>query len=105
MRTDTLSEKAVTHVSYQQYLGTVANEEDGFRQAFRDAFLRALREQLTERQFEVLWMTEVEGLSGKEVAGRLYISPSAVSRHLTRGKRRLRQLLEYNLDLKHQHFS
>lgn len=41
---------------------------------------------LTERQFEVMWLKEIEGLSGKEISGRLDISQSAVSRHLTRGK-------------------
>ena len=41
---------------------------------------------LTYRQYEVLWLHEIEGLSGKEISGRLDISQSAVSRHLTRGK-------------------
>lgn len=41
---------------------------------------------LTDRQYEVLWLHEIEGLSGKEISGRLDISQSVVSRHLTRGK-------------------
>ena len=41
---------------------------------------------LTDRQYEVLWLHEIEGLSGKEISGRLDISQNAVSRHLTRGK-------------------
>lgn len=41
---------------------------------------------LTDRQYEVLWLHEIEGLSGKEISGRLDISQSEVSRHLTRGK-------------------
>lgn len=41
---------------------------------------------LTDRQYEVLWLHEIEGLSGKEISGRLDISQSAVSQHLTRGK-------------------
>lgn len=41
---------------------------------------------LTDWQYEVLWLHEIEGLSGKEISGRLDISQSAVSRHLTRGK-------------------
>lgn len=35
---------------------------------------------LTERQFEVMRLKEVEGLSGKEVAAKLGISQSAVLR-------------------------
>ena len=41
---------------------------------------------LTDRQYEVLRLHEIEGLSGKEIAYKLGISQSAVSRHLTRGK-------------------
>ena len=80
-------------------------KQRGFRQAFRTAFFRAMREQLTPRQYEVLWMIEVEGLSCKQCAERLGISPSAVSRHCSRGKKRLRTLLAYNLELRHQYFS
>lgn len=39
---------------------------------------------LTDRQYEVLWLHEIEGLSGKEISGRLGISQSAVSRHSLR---------------------
>ena len=53
----------------------------------------------------MLWLKEVEGLSGKEIAYKLGISQSAVSRHLTRGKKRLRVLLAYNLELRSQRFS
>ena len=53
----------------------------------------------------MLWLKEVEGLSGKEIAYKLGISQSAVSRHLTRGKARLRVLLAYNLELRSQTFS
>lgn len=44
---------------------------------------------LTERQYEVLWLHEIDGLSGKEVAAKLGIGMSAVSRHLTKGKHKI----------------
>ena len=50
------------------------------------ALYREYKRILTDRQYEVLWLHEIEGLSGKEISGRLDISQSAVSRHLTRGK-------------------
>ena len=50
------------------------------------ALHREYKRILTDRQYEVLWLHEIEGLSGKEISGRLDISQSAVSRHLTRGK-------------------
>ena len=81
MRTVALSEHTATRLAYRQYLGLLAEDDRGFRQAFRTAFFRAMREQLTPRQYEVLWMIEVEGLSCKQCAERLGISPSAVSRH------------------------
>ena len=104
MRTVALSEHTATRLAYRQYLGLLAEDDRGFRQAFRTAFFRAMREQLTPRQYEVLWMIEVEGLSCKQCAERLGISPSAVSRHCSRGKKRLRTLLAYNLELRHQYF-
>ena len=85
MRTVALSEHTATRLAYRQYLGLLAEDDRGFRQAFRTAFFRAMREQLTPRQYEVLWMIEVEGLSCKQCAERLGISPSAVSRHCSRG--------------------
>lgn len=105
MRTVALSEHTATRLAYRQYLGLLAEDDRGFRQAFRTVFFRAMREQLTPRQYEVLWMIEVEGLSCKQCAERLRISPSAVSRHCSRGKKRLRTLLAYNLELRHQYFS
>ena len=61
MRTVALSEHTATRLAYRQYLGLLAEDDRGFRQAFRTAFFRAMREQLTPRQYEVLWMIEVEG--------------------------------------------
>ena len=78
--------------------------DGAFRRQCREACFRALHEQLTARQYEVLWLSEVEGLSGKEISYKLGISQSAVSRHLTRGKKRLRVLLAYNLELRSQSF-
>lgn len=58
MRTVALSEHTATRLAYRQYLGLLAEDDRGFRQAFRTAFFRAMREQLTPRQYEVLWMIE-----------------------------------------------
>lgn len=105
MRPGVLSDRAAAHAAYTQYLTAQAGDDGAFRAAFREAFFRALHEALTPRQYEVLWAHEVEGLSGKEIAARLCISQSAVSRHLTRGKKRLRLLLSYNLELRCEQFA
>ena len=105
MMTGGLAERAADRAAYDDYLAAMASDNSAFRAAFRDAFFEALREEMTDRQYEVLWMREVEGLSGKEIAYKLGISQSAVSRHLTRGKRHLRRLLAYNLELRNQFFA
>ena len=105
MKTNGPFEWQADRAAYEQYVAELGADNRAFRAAFREAFFHALREQLTERQYEVLWMNEVEGLSGKEIAYKLGICPSAVSRHLTRGKKRLRVLLAYNLELRGKVFS
>lgn len=105
MRTSGLFKREADRAAYEDYIAALAGDDSAFRAAFREAFFRALKEQLTGRQYEVLWLNEVEGLSGKEIAYKLGISQSAVSRHLTRGKTRLRRLLAYNLELRNQSFS
>ena len=95
-------EREADRAAYEGYLAALASDDSA---SFRDAFFHALKEQLTDRQYEVLWLREVEGLSGKQIAYKLGISQSAVSRHLTRGKARLRVLLAYNLELRSQTFS
>ena len=98
-------EREADRAAYEGYLAALASDNSAFRASFRDAFFHALKEELTDRQYEVLWLREVEGLSGKQIAYKLGISQSAVSRHLTRGKARLRVLLAYNLELRSQAFS
>lgn len=104
MKTGVQADRALDRAACEQYLAGLSADDSAFRAAFREAFFRAMREQLTRRQYQVLCMSEVEGLSGKEISYKLGISQSAVSRHLTRGKKRLRVLLAYNLELRHQVF-
>ena len=105
MQTNGQFEHRADHAAYEAYLAPLGPDDSASRASSRDAFFRALREELTGRQYEVLWHKEVEGLSGKEIAYKLGISQSAVSRHLTRGKKRLRVLLAYNLELRNRTFS
>ena len=105
MQANRLFEREADRAAYEGYLSALPSDNSAFRASFWDAFFHALREELTDRQYEVLWLKEVEGLSGKEIAYKLGISQSAVSRHLTRGKKRLRVLLAYNLELRSQRFS
>lgn len=60
--------------------------------------LRVARErELTPRQRMVVEMRYDQGLSGREIARRLKVNPSTVSRTLSRAKNRLRQYLRYTI--------
>lgn len=59
-----------------------------------DELLAVLRELLSPLQYEVYRLYEIEGLSGKEIATRLYISQPAVSRHLTAARGTIRRAYE-----------
>ena len=53
---------------------------------------------LTFASMKVMWLKEIEGLSGKEVAAKLGISQSAVSRHSLRGMNVIRKILKKEID-------
>lgn len=58
--------------------------------------LRQARErELTPRQRQVLHLRYDQGLSGREIARRLKLNPSTVSRTLSRARARLRHYLQY----------
>ena len=50
------AEKQFERSAYDSYLRKLSEEEDGFRHSFRTAFFQAMHEELTGRQYEVLWM-------------------------------------------------
>lgn len=56
----------------------------------------AIDEELTERQRELISLYYIEQMSMTEIAQRLDLSPSTVSRTLKRGRGRLKKYLKYN---------
>lgn len=56
----------------------------------------AMTEELTHRQRELISLYYLEEISMTEIAHRLGISPSTISRTLKRGKTRLKKYLKYN---------
>ena len=48
------------------------------------------RKLLTDKQLRVWYMSELDGMSGKEIANKLGISQAVASRHLTRAKEKIR---------------
>lgn len=65
------------------------------RQALRQALGRAIQEELTGRQREVLLLYYLEELTMQQVAERLAVNRSTVCRTLQRGEARLRRCLRY----------
>lgn len=55
-----------------------------------DVLFAAIRPHLTERQYDVIAL-HWQGLSGKDIAARLYISQSTVSRLLGKAEKRVRE--------------
>ena len=58
---------------------------------------RAKKEELTTRQQEMLQMYYYEGLNMTQIAVRLGVNKSTVSRTLCRARRRLHNILQYSL--------
>ncbi len=98
MKSTAFAGAAADRAACARYFAACAGDNDAWRARFRDAFARALHNELTDRQREVLRLHYAEGLSGREIAARWGISPSAVSRHLARASARLRRMLAYNLE-------
>lgn len=73
-------------------------EDNAERLAYLKRQLRAAREaELTARQSEVLRLHYEEGLRVTQIAEKLGLHKSTVSRTLSRGKARLRRYLKYCL--------
>ena len=75
----------------QQFIGLVA--VDG---SMGNRVRVAINDELTDRQRELIQLYYLENMNMTEIAQRLEISPSTVSRTLKRGRGRLRKYLKYN---------
>lgn len=65
----------------------------------RRNLLRALREDVTDKQRQVLLLYYAEGLNMRQIGERLGVSKSSVSRTIKRGEARLRRCLRYGADI------
>ncbi|MBR2491611.1 MAG: sigma-70 family RNA polymerase sigma factor [Ruminiclostridium sp.] len=71
--------------------------DNGDRLAQLQACLgRALREDVTPRQQQVLFLYYVQGLNMRQIAEALGVERSTVSRTLKRGEERIRRRIRYN---------
>ena len=83
---------------WARWLGGGEGEEDDLRrERLRRGLQRARREELTQRQRQVLALCYDQGLGISEAARRLGVAPSTVSRTLQRARHRLYRCLRYGL--------
>ena len=73
----------------------VTNEENLTR--LRKNLALAIQEELTPRQQEILRLHLSEGLSQVQIAERLGVNKSTVSKTMTRAKHKLERVLRYSL--------
>lgn len=93
-----LSEGMANHAALRQYLLEISEDNSTWKNSFRQMFYRAMRDVLTSRQYDVLMLYYVQGLRQNQIAARWGVSPSAVSKHLKRARKRLTVMLAYNLE-------
>ncbi len=77
------------------YARTMSSDNVAQMQTVRRNLVRALQEDVTARQRQVLLMYYDEGLNMQQIGEALGISCSTVSRTIKRGETRLRRCLRY----------
>lgn len=77
------------------YVRSMSGDNHAQHQELRRHLLRALEEDVTPRQREMLTLYYVAGLNIPAISRRLGVNKSTVSRTLHRGKARLHRCLRY----------
>lgn len=86
------------HRDLESYLRQTEDEPDQAHRALRRKLALVLREEVTPRQREILWLYYGEDLNTREIGDRLGLERSTVSRTLKRGEERVRRCLRYSRD-------
>ena len=77
------------------YTRSIAEDNSVQHLQLKRNLLAALREDVTEKQRQVLHLYYAEGLNMREIAEQLGVDKSTVSRNIKRGEMRLRRCLRY----------
>lgn len=90
-----LSEENTNKIEYMQYLKQNSNANNyKYRRTFDDIVNNVISENLTERQKQIIEL-HVKGLKNKDIAQKLNIAQSTVSRHLQKGKEIIYAVVKY----------
>ena len=79
------------------WLRSQAGTNDEALERLRKNLTAVIRDELTPKQQEVLQLYYFEGLRMKDIAERLKVNRSTVSRNLMRAQRKLAKYLKYSL--------
>lgn len=74
-----------------------AESNDELRQRLLAHLPRAMEQELTRRQQQIVYLHFYEKKSVSQIARELHVHPSTVSRSLQRSARRLQQVLRYTV--------
>ena len=77
------------------YVRQIAGANSGEHSRLKRNLIRAIREELTDRQRQVLQMYYVDGMTVSQVAEELGVCPSTAYRTLHRAEQRLFRCLRY----------
>lgn len=88
-RTKRMSRSLTEYV--QQFAATNTDEMDRLKRNL----IRAMNEEVSKRQRTMLVMYYVDGMKIREIAKKLNVSPSTVSRTIKRGEENLRRCLRF----------
>ena len=80
------------------YARAMASDNSAQMSRVKRNLLRALREDVTPRQREMLLLYYGEQLNMRQIGTRLGVDKSTVSRTITRGERRLQRCLRYGAE-------
>ena len=84
-----------TYGEYKRYLRSLGGDNSDERGVLKRNLSRAIREELTARQWEFVQMYFVLGMTMSEIAEARDVNVSTVSRTIARGLTRLRRCLRY----------
>lgn len=95
MRSDQvhIDDKNELLISYYLYNQGADNRAE--RERMKRILIRAIRHELTDRQRDCITMYYLEGIKMKEIAKKLGLTNSTVSRHISVATRKLRRIATY----------
>jgi RNA polymerase sigma factor (sigma-70 family) len=87
--------KSENYNEYKTYLSMLGENNSATQSLLIKNLGRAIREELTEKQWQSIRMYYIEGIKMQDIAQILGVNISTVSRSIKRGKLRLKRCLRY----------